>query len=172
MFENYTYKFKFKVLIGLIVILSITAYKRSFSVLIFNYNQYVDLKETILSAKKNALNIDELQRKLQLVNSNLGNGKEKSATVQQDLISFGTSSEYNVSLYSVKPIHLFEDQKYFVNTFNIDLTGDYNNLVKLMHSYETKFENSKIVSAEFQLQKKSKMEQLHLNLIFQNYESK
>lgn len=172
MFENYTYKLKFKVLIVLILILSIAAYRRSFSVLWQNYKQYSELKTTISKAKQNSENLDELQQKLELINKNLGSDKVEHGIVQQNLVQFVALKGEGVSLNSMTPIHEFNDQKFVVNTYQIDLTGTYNGLIKILHLFESSFEYSKIVSADFIKIKKNKKEQLHLNLIFQNYESK
>lgn len=172
MFNQYTYKTKFKFLMVFFVILSITAYKRSFNNLLLLYRENSTLREKKALMNNQTPNIKALQQEVASLDNMIGKpGVEKEKT-QQKLIDFMVKNSSEVAISDLQTIHDFIYDDYQVYTYQIDLIGSYNQLVNLTYKFEKQFNYSKIISLTFYTEKKdTKKETLHLKLIFQNYES-
>lgn len=172
MFNQYSYKFKFKFLLVFFIILSIAAYRRSFSNLILLY------KENIVQREKKALmnnqtpNIKALSTQVARLDKLIGKEGIEKEKIQQEIIDFSVKNSSEISINDLQPIHNFVYDDYQVYTYQVDLTGGYNELLDLTYKFEKQFDFSKIISLTFYTDKKnSKKEILHLKLIFQNYEN-
>ena len=169
MFEQYTYKVKFLALLVIFAMLSITAYKRSFSTLIQLINENKELTNNIDQLNKKANDLPALEKEVAFLDKMIGQEGWVSQEVQQKLISFATNN-HKASIYNLQPIHFFNDEKYSISTNQIDVTGGVNPLLNLSYSFEKDFNVSKPVSLNFYTTKKSNQtEALHLKITFQNY---
>jgi hypothetical protein len=175
MFNQYSYKTKFKFLIVFFIILSIAAYKRSFSNLLSLYSENRDLKAKNELIKTQRPDSDILKKQLLNLDKLIGKEGIEKEKIQQEIVNFLVKYSPEVLIYDLKPIHSFNEEgiDYQIYTFQLDLTGSYNQLAQLAYAFEKEFEYSKIISLKFYIDKKNnKTEVLHLKLIFQNYESK
>jgi len=171
MFENYTYKKKFIALILIFCILSVAAYKRSFRNLLEAYSENVNLKELSSSIKNKTNNIDELRIRLTQYDKFLGNQNVSNDVIQQEIVAFSTSHK-GISINELKSTHVFENENYKIFTNQLDVVGSTNDLVKLTYDFETNFNFSRVISTNFYTKKKNNInEELHLKIIFQNYEN-
>lgn len=172
MFNQYSYKVKFQFLLVFFMMLSIAAYKRSFSNLIALYAEnrsLKDKKELINSQRPNIANLNKEVENLDKLIGKEGVEKEK---IQQEIINFLVKNGSAVSIFDLQPIHDFVQDDYQIDTFQLDLIGNYNQLLSLAYSFEKQFEYSKIISMKFYTDKRNnKTMTLHLKLIFQNYEN-
>ena len=172
MFNQYTYKQKFTALLVVFVMLSIAAYKRSFSQLFQTYKQYGQLKEQINDFNGKSRQLETLNRDVTLMNKVIGKGGESKETIQQEIMHFVSENHPGVSINELQPIHIFQDENYVVITNQLDVTGNANQLLKLAYDFEKQFTLSRIVSMKYYTTKKNnKADILHLKLIFHNYES-
>lgn len=170
MFEKYSYKQKTIALLILIVLLSITAYKRSFSNLISVYNEnknLIQLSEEINSKSKN---IEKLSKDIVRLDNCLGNQDVASEEAQQEIVSFATLHK-GISINNVQSIHVFEGENYKAYTNQLEVTGGINDLLVLAYDFETKFNLSRVINIQFyKIKKSNSNEQLYLKIVFQNYE--
>lgn len=171
MFENYTYKKKFAALILVFCMLSVAAYKRSFVNLIEVYTENVNLEELSGSIKNKTNNIDELRVRVTQYDKFLGNQNVSNDIIQQEIVAFLISNK-GISINELKATHVFENENYRILTNQLDIVGDANDLLKLIYGFETKFNFSRVISTNFYTKKKNNInEELHLKIIFQNYEN-
>ena len=169
-FEQYSYKTKFKALFVIFIMLGISAYKRSFSNLINVINENKELNKKIVLLDKKAKDVEKLTTELSAMDKVIGKGGFDKEKIQQSIIQFAAS--YNVSVNDLQPIHIFNGETYTIYTNQIDLTGNINELLKIAYDYEKKFMYSKPVSINFYtIRKNNKPDLLHLKIIFQNYEN-
>lgn len=172
MFNQYTYKTKFKFLIIFFIMLSIAAYKRSFGNLLSLYSENRTLKEKKELISNQKPDIVALNNQIQNLDKLIGKEGIEKEKVQQEIINFLVKKSPEISIYDLQPIHDFIQDDYHVFTFQLDLIGNYNQLIQLAYDFEKQFEYSKIISLRFYTDKKNnKTEVLHLKLIFQNYEN-
>lgn len=172
MFNQYTYKQKFTALIVVFFMLSIAAYKRSFSQLIQTYSQYNQLNEKVNDFNSKSNQLESLSRDVALMNKVIGKGVETKETVQQEIMRFVSENHPKVSISDLQPIHSFQDENYIIVTNQLDATGNANQLLNLAYDFEKQFSLSRIVSMKYYTTKKNnKADILHLKLIFHNYES-
>jgi hypothetical protein len=171
MFNKYSYKIKFQLLLALIILLGLTAYRRSFSILyqLIVENKALNEKAAVLQDKSK--NISLLRAELTAIDRILGKENINKEKVQQDIIKY-IDAQDNVSLYSMESFHTFKDQDYTIYTYRVDITGNVNSLLATAYNFEKHFNYSKLLSLNFYTTiKNNKPDNLHLKLIFQNYEN-
>jgi hypothetical protein len=167
MFDQYSYKKKFMALVLIFVMLSITAYKRSFSTLFQTISEYKTLSSKIDELNKKASNTNGLIKDVAYLDKIIGKEGTTKEMIQQGIVSFASE----ISIHEVQPIHVFLDENYTIITNQLDVTGGANQLLQLGYDFEKKFELSRITSMNFYTTKNNnKSEVLHLKMIFQNYE--
>ncbi|WNM19458.1 hypothetical protein [Flavobacterium capsici] len=172
MFNQYTFKTKVKFLGILFLMLSVASYRRSFSNLIDLYKENSMLTEKKSTMNSQSSNIYVLQKDVKDLDKLIGKIGVEKENIQQKIIDFSVKNGKKLEINSIQTIHESRQNDYLVYTYQIDLTGNYNNLLELTYEFEKKFEYSKIVSTKFYTENKNnKKEILHLNLIFQNYEN-
>ncbi|NJM78602.1 MAG: hypothetical protein HC854_01335 [Flavobacterium sp.] len=172
MFEQYSYKQKCIALFGLFLMLSYTAYKRSFKNLIDVYKENKELTVHAKDIASKSKNLDILSMEIASYDKYLGNQNVARDVVQQEVIAFSTQHE-GVSINDLQAIHSFEGESYSVYTNQLDVTGNINDLIKLAYDFETKFSFSRVVSTNYYTVKKNNTNEiLHLRILFQNYDMK
>lgn len=173
MFKEYTYKTKLKVLLLVTVLLSIAAYKRSFSNLIVLFQEHAKLEEENAELKERTPKVKQLNQKISELNQVIGEQVVEKDKIQQEIIDFMLAHSTSVSIFELKPIFEVPYNDYLIYTFQLDLVGRYSDLIHVVYSFEKDFNLSKITHLSFYTEKKSQENEiLHLKLIFQNYESK
>lgn len=172
MFEKYSFKIKFKALLVLFAMLSIAAYRRSFSSLIAVINENKMLTEKVVLMGRKTKNVDVLSQEIANLDRLIGKEGTSRDMVQQHIVGFIADKSTNVQINDLKAIHEFVEENYKVYTYQLDLVGNYNQLAWLAYDFERNFEYSKIVSMKLYTEKKNnKPDVLHLKMIFQNYEN-
>lgn len=171
MFNQYTYKQKFSALIVVFVLLSITAYKRSFSQLLSSYSEYKSLSAKNNEFDSKSKQLGTLTNDVATLDQVLGKGGKDKEVIQQEIINFIANKHPEVAIHNIQPIHFFKEDNFTIITNTVDLTGNSNQLLRTAYDFEKEFDTSKIVSLQLYTEKKSdKEEKLHLKLVFQNYE--
>lgn len=172
MFEKYSYKKKCFALIVVFLMLSITAYKRSFHVLFQVISEYKILLAKSEDINKKASDSDGLIRTIAYLNKTLGKEGISKEMVQQGIVNFALEKHPHVSINDLQPIHVFSDNNYTIITNQLDVTGNVNQLLQLSYDFEKKFNLSRVVNTQFYTTKKNNNSDiLHLKMIFQNYEN-
>ena len=172
MFEQYSYKKKFMALVLVFVMLSITAYKRSFSTLFQTISEYKTLSSKIDELNKKASNTNGLIKDVAYLDKIIGKDGTTKEMIQQGIVSFASQNHTGISIHEVQTIHVFSDENYTTITNQLDVTGGANTLLQLGYDFEKKFDLSRITSMNFYTTKNNnKSEVLHLKMIFQNYEN-
>ncbi|MFH6990407.1 hypothetical protein ACHRVW_21940 [Flavobacterium collinsii] len=172
MFEKYSYKKKFTVLVIVFFMLLITAYKRSFHTLFQVINEYKALSIKTNDINKKANNTDKLTKEINYLDRVIGKEGITKEMVQQGIITFASTENPTVSIHDLQPTHVYADENYQIISNQLDVTGTCNQLLTLGYDFEKKFDYSRIVSLNFYTTKKSNTsEVLHLKMIFQNYEN-
>jgi hypothetical protein len=78
----------------------------------------------------------------------------------------------NLTVFSTSP-HKYSDQNYTIYSNVLEISGTFNELLETAYEFEKHFTYSKVVSTEFFTVKKgSDKKELHLIIIFQNYENR
>lgn len=171
MFNNYSYKTKFKALIVIFCLLGLTAYRRSFSTLLAVISENKNLNEKVSTVTENSKNLRELTAELNSIDKVIGKEGIVKEKIQQDIIDFATQHG-GISIHNLQSIHEYSDQNHIVYTNQLDITGDLNQLLSLSYKFEKEFTQSRLVSLNYYTAKKNNNTSvLHLKMIFQNYEN-
>lgn len=172
MFDQYSYKVKFKALLVVFTLLAVTSYKRSLNTLIQVIKEHKTLSEKIDSINAKSKSSASLKKEIALLDNYIGKeGNSKEAT-QQSVLSFVSQNHPEVSVFDLQAIHVFEDQNFQITTNQLDITGNVNQVLAVVYDFEKNFNLSRIISVNFYTNKKNnKSEVLHSKIIFQNYEN-
>mgnify|MGYP003612168191 CR=1 FL=1 len=172
MFEKYSFKIKFKALLVLFVLLSIAAYRRSFSSLGDALMENRTLVKRVEQMQSKTMDVGKLRSEIEGLDKIIGKEGVSREKVQQSIVGFLSENTTTIQINDLKTIHEFVEENYKIYTYQLDLLGNYNQLSHVAYQFEKKFEYSKIVSMKFYVDKKNnKSEVLHLKMIFQNYEN-
>lgn len=171
MFEKYSYKQKCMALLLVFLMLSVAAYRRSFSPLVQAISEHRALRQKTESINGKSKDLKSLEREIAWLDKEIGKGGVTKQMVQQGIVGFATKHP-GISINDLDPIHVFSDGSYNIITNQLDLTGKVNELMHLGYDFEKKFTLSRPVSMNFYTAKKNNQPAiLHLKIIFQNYES-
>jgi len=171
-FENLPYKTKIKILILIFVMLSITAYKRSFSSLINTIIEYRELSSKNDELINGAKNADKLTAEVKAIDNVIGKEGINKEKVQQEIISFISTFNNQISIFDIQSIHQFNDENYSIYTNQVDVTGNINQLLALSYEFERNFNYSRLINLNlYTVKKNNNPDVLHLKMIFQNYEN-
>lgn len=172
MFEKYSYKKKCAALLVVFLMLSITAYKRSFLVLfqVISENKALSIKSEDIHKKSKGT--EDLIKAIAYLDKTIGKEGISKDRVQQGIVNFATEKHPQVSINDLQPIHVFSDSNYTIITNQLDVTANVNQLLQLSYDFEKKFNLSRIVNIKLYTTKKNNTSDvLHLKMIFQNYEN-
>ena len=175
MFENIPYNKKVIGLIIITIMLSIAAYKRSFSLTLSAYNQMNDLHDRLAYIHASNEDYSTIDQEIRVLDDLIGKKGIDPERVQQELLNFVSINHNNkVSIVDVAKIHESTNKDFLIYTNQLTLKGNYQDLLEVIASFETDFDYSRLVSIAFEKKKnyKNKINILNANLIFQNYEKK
>ena len=173
MFNNLSYQQKTVGLIVIAIMLSITAYKRSFKLTINAFTELLEVEEQRHFLNSSHLNIKDLDQELLLLDELIGKKQMAPELVQQGILDF-VSHHHNdmIKVHKLREIHTATDAKFKIYSNQLILEGTFNNLLKTIYNFEKQFQYARIVSVNFEKKKdySSKKTKLFATLIFQNYE--
>src|SRR5690606_3933449 len=173
-FEQYSYKQKFFALLVLSVIMAITAYKRSFKNSLYLLKENKELKQKIELVNEKSGELQNLNMEIKTIDSFMGKENVDMTKVRQEILNFlANSKNTNILVTSFPSPHTYSDQNYTIYSNVLEISGTFNELLETAYEFEKYFTYSKVVSTEFFTVKKgSDKKELHLIIIFQNYENR
>ena len=128
------------------------------------YARCNELEEQLLQADNASLQMIQLQKELQEIESIFGDKKETSSNYQQVLLE--TISNYcsrnNVILREFPRPSVINEQDFSVETNLVVVEGNFNNLLHLAYLLEQKNKTGKIACMQLQTKKDFKTKQLAL----------
>ncbi|MDY8138473.1 hypothetical protein [Aquimarina sp. 2201CG5-10] len=172
MFENLSYKKKFFALLALMIVLGITAYKRSFKMTIDAAKLLDESKEKLAKVNNSQQRITNLASEVAYLDKLIGKETANPDIVQQEILNTFTDINNNTQLVKLEEIHKASDNYFNIYTNRLILTGNYGDLLKTTYNYEENFDFSRVVSLRFYIEKepRTRRKRLFEQIIFQNYE--
>ena len=172
MFENLSYKKKFFVLLGLMVVMGITAYKRSFSITIEAAQLLKESKQKLEKVSNSKQHITNLIAEVAYMDNLIGKEVANPDIIQQEILNAFTHNSVDTELVKLEEIHKTADKYFNIYTNRLIITGTYGNLLNTTYNYEKTFDFSRVVSVQFYIKKepRTRRKKLLEQIIFQNYE--
>ncbi|WP_179008669.1 hypothetical protein [Winogradskyella forsetii] len=172
MFDNISYKKKFFILILVGVLLSISAYKRSFSLTIDSYKESKSLNERLNYINSASNDVSALDKEIKFLNNLIGEESIEPELVQQEILNFVTNNHNRVSVDNIEEVHNAKDNDFIIYSNQLTLEGSFRDLLEVIYNFEKKFTYSRLVNVTFFIKKdfKTRTEKLYSKIIFQNYE--
>ncbi|WP_378175217.1 hypothetical protein [Aquimarina sp. SS2-1] len=172
MFENLSYKKKFFALLALMVVLGITAYKRSFSMTIDAATLVEDSKMKLEKVSNSQQRITNLIAEVSYLDKLIGKEVANPDIVQQEILNTFNEINTDTELVKLEAIHKASDEYFNIYTNRLILTGNYSDLLNTTYEYEKIFDFSRVVSLKFYIEKepRTRRKKLFEQIIFQNYE--
>lgn len=173
MFKEVSYKNKFFAVIILFIVLSITAYKRSFKATFEAVNFYKEAKKNIEKSSNTQEEIGFLKNEMLNLDNIIGKKSRNPEIVQNEILNFLSQQEKN-NLSKIDKLHISNDEYFTIYSNTISLKGSFNELIKTIHAFENNFEYARIASLKLYVvrNRKTYKNELYNQLIFQNYEKK
>lgn len=171
LFEKYSYKQKNLALLVIGVLLFAVAYKRSFSTTI-ETNAYIsELELKKAEAESSQTAIRNLQLEIATVNKLLGRENVSIEQVQQGFLNFFARKSKNLSVQQIEEVYTFDHPDFSINTFRIDIKGDFIEQLRFIHALEKDFEDARLIHTHFETKKDliSGKSDLISTLLLQNY---
>lgn len=172
MFKKYTYKQKFQASIVLFVLLLLAVYKKNFKH-VFNLHKELNLVEKQISeAKISNQDLLVLNNQLKDLDALIGGQSNSPELVQHEALNFITNSQLQVEVVNIEKRHEFQEGEFSIHTNQIEIQGDYEDLMTLLFGFENNFNSSRISSVKMYSKRdyKKKKKHLVLKIILQNYE--
>lgn len=174
LFEKYSYKQKNLALLIIAVLLFAVSYKRAFSKTI-ETNGYINELEI---RKQEALNsqkeIQLLQKQVARLNKLLGKENVSVEQVQQGFLNFLAHRSPHISVKQIDEVYGFEHPDFKINTFKIELQGDFISVLKFIYSLEQHFDDARLIHFQMSSEKDvvTNRTDLTTTLLIQNYVQK
>lgn len=172
MFENLSYKKKFFAVLILLVVMGITAYKRSFSMTIDAATLLEESRQKLAKVSNSQQRITNLVKDVAYLDKIIGKEVANPDIVQQEILNTFTDLNSNAELVKLEEIHKASDAYFNVYSNRLILSGSFNDLLKTTYNYEKEFDFSRVVSIQFYIKKepRTRKKKLFEQIIFQNYE--
>ncbi len=172
MFENLSFKKKFIALIALLVVLGITAYKRSFSITLDARSNLKASKLKLAEVSNSQHKIMALKTEVAYLDKIIGKEAANADIVQQEILNTFNSISNGSELVELEEVHAANNDYFNIYSNRLILSGSFKNLLEATYHYETDFDYSRVVSLKFYIERvpRTKRKKLFEQLIFQNYE--
>ena len=174
LFEKYSYKQKNRALLVLAVLLFAVSYKRSFSKTVEMRSFLSELDVKISEGKASEKEARRMQRDINSLNKLLGKEDVSIEAIQQGFLNFFAQRSNNLTVNQIDEVVVFEHPDFKINTFKIDIRGNYLATLQFLNLFELLFENARLVHTHFETVKEAETEKKELitTLILQNYAQK
>ncbi|WP_300661792.1 hypothetical protein, partial [Fluviicola sp.] len=150
------------------------SYKRAFSKTI-ETNSYINELEI---KKQEALNsqkeIRELQKNVAQLNKLLGKENVSVEQVQQGFLNFLALKSSKIEVKQIDEVYGFEHPDFKINTFKIELQGDFIPVLRFINELEKSFDDARLIHFEMNSEKDlvTNKTDLTTTLLIQNYVQK
>lgn len=174
MFKNISYKKKFYGLLAFAVLLSFTAYKRSFKGTIETITFYRESVKNIKESSNSSVELSNIKKEVSILDNKIGKNAKNPSIVQNEILGFLSTRSHEITLSKIENLHISNDDYFTIYSNVISLQGDFNGLLKTIHEFEKDFDYARIASMVFHTERNTKTSQkeLYNEIIFQNYEKK
>ncbi|WP_428741580.1 hypothetical protein [Tenacibaculum sp.] len=173
--RKFTYKVKKKLLFLFTLLLVIVIYQRVLKRTYHETSNYFFHSSKNINQERIKDSILSLKDKVEQIEEALGEDDFDENFIQQEILEFlsNKSKENVVEITNLKKTHIVKEKEYTLVTTFFTLKGSYNSLIKIMYEVEREFKKSKLNSVGFYKKKNHslKREELHAELLFQNFKS-
>lgn len=174
LFEKYSYKQKNLALLIIAVLLFAVSYKRAFSKTIETNNYINELEIKKQEALNSQKEIRLLQKNVARLNKLLGKENVSVEEVQQGFLNFLAKKSSNIQVKQIDEVYGFEHPDFKINTFKIELRGDFISVLKFIYELERSFEDARLIHFLMSAEKDpvTNKTDLTTTLLIQNYVQK
>lgn len=171
LFDKYSYKQKNFALLALTVLLFAVAWKRSFSTTVETRAYISELELKKAEAETSQTAISNLQLEISTINRLLGKENVSIEQVQQGFLNFFARKSRSLSVQQIEEVYTFDHPDFSINTFRIDIQGDYLPQLRFINALEREFEDARLIHTHFETRKDlvTGKNDLVATLLLQNY---
>lgn len=172
MFENIPYRKKLPILLAILLLTGITAYKKSYRITLDAYSSLRTTEEKLAEIRNSQERVSLLTDQVDYLDNVIGKKSTDANIVQQEIMNSYTSMENGSELIKLEEIHKASNDYFNIFTNRLVISGNFNELLKTTYAYEKDFEFSRIVSVMFYVENipRTRKKKLFEQIIFQNYE--
>jgi len=172
LFNNTTYKTKFKLLILVLALLLLIVYRLAIIKTIEKYQDCTNLKEKLNLVSLAPREIKELQNRINSINEFFGRNSDSTLNTRAVLIDKTSffAKQKNIKIKSINEPDFHTENDILIETNQIILEGSFFNLLRYIAFIEKENKNGNIASVKFYTEKniKTKKEKLLLMIYIKN----
>ncbi len=168
---NFTYK-QLNLLAPLLaVFLLLLMYRQNISPTLALYSECNTMEEQLQKAQQAETRLHRLKAEFRKLDQLAGNSKLSNEEIRQAILTNTNLFSENANVSSIKEQHVFATDNMKVVTHMLELQGDYKELVKITHKFETSFKDARISTLKiFSTQdNRTKKINLYATYYFQNF---
>ena len=169
------YKTRILLTITTLFIIIIIAWQAAIKPTIRLWEENNQIEEQLKSLNQAPLQISLLTKQIEIMDKMIG--YNSGALAQEDIvnsISRYIKNNSSIELCSFPPSHMSENENYRIETFEIELQGTFNQLVRFINFFEANREIGKFSSLGFYKNKNrvTKKDELYLKIYLQSFQKK
>lgn len=163
------YKTRFYLLLGVVIIMILLAWKLAVNRTIESHREFKQLRENITHYQNPDKVIARLQSQLSIVRDERLPGPDEIDESLMNIVSQNLV-RYNIRLEEFPETHRFRSNNYLIQTYRLRFSGRFTDLLKFIHFAEYEFLSCRIVSVRFNREEiRSTGEKLFVNVYFQSF---
>lgn len=172
MFTNITYKKKVIYAAIMAILLLFASFKKNIKKVIQFNKELRELQLSQLEDKDFNTDISYLKQEIKTIEGFIGGVNVSPEQVQQQLIKFISNAPLDLKIIGIERIHFAAVDQFNILSNQVTISGDYNNLIRLLHEIERDFDLSKMTNARFYTKNdyRNNRKELFLEILFQNYD--
>lgn len=169
-FDQYSFEKKNRALLVIIALIILVVYKKPISETLELVKIKNETRVKLLDIKNNDKRLRNLQNQLFQINQYLGiESSEKN--IQQQFLNFFYQNQTSLKIESITEPIIFNHPDFKINTYEINISGDFISSLQFVYFLETKFKLARVISISFEVKKEmnSQSDFLNTKLYIQNY---
>lgn len=149
------------------------SYKKTFKHTLLAKEELNRVEENLSNNESLLINLSYLKDEINHLNKIIGGQTNNPQLVQQSLLDFVSQKEAAIDIVSIEDVHLFSDNDFLIYSNQIQLEGNYTDLIHTLYEIEKNFKDSRVANAHFFSKKnyRTNSKKLFLKIILQNYEN-
>lgn len=172
MIEKLTYKHWFIIYASGIFLACVVVFQVAIKPTFDSRKTYKEEKQLLESLSTAPQEIKLLSDKLNVINQNLKSDNTTIYDIRDDLLEEISNFcvKNHIHVFSYPELHIYNNKSFIIESNRIVLKGTFKHLLQLIYYMETNVGFSRIASIRYytELNRKTKKEELYLEMIFQN----
>lgn len=153
--------------------MSLAIYKKNIHQILRLKTEKQSIENSNPDVNINLIRISKLKNDIKKLDLLIGGTDVNPNKIQELILSFVLKNDYPVKIVNIDNVHSSAEGDFNIYTYNLEIQGNYDDLIMLCYEFEKNFKYSRLSSVKFYKQSdyKNQRDVLLMKIILQNYES-